>query len=336
MLQQTQVATVIDYYHRFLDAFPDVQALASADEQDVLALWAGLGYYRRARQMHAAAKVIVEELGGQFPSTLEGVLDLPGVGRYTAGAITSFAYNLPSPILEANTIRLFSRLTKLEEHVTTRESQTKLWEFAVELVDVKKQSPGKLNQAAMELGSQVCVLKSPSCTSCPVSKLCPTFHDGLQDRIPKPKAKKQYIDQSHVLVAVQRKGKLLLRQNQKGEWWEGLWDFPRTALPKFLKNQKQIKSLTPIQEVLEEELRSRFSLSFVCDSWFHSLNHAVTKYKIQLHCYTAELDDKLPSGEDDWKWFKPSEAAELPLTASAKRVLKQWSRQMDAKKSMLF
>ena len=188
MLQQTQVATVIDYFHRFLATYPDVQSLAAADEQAVLRMWSGLGYYRRARQMHAAAKQIAAT-GGPFPQTLAEIETLPGIGRYTAGAIASFAFDLPAPIVEANTLRLFSRLLKLQIDPRSREGQTQLWSFAQSLVESPTRSqptitPSRINQAVMELGSQVCTPRDPDCDHCPLNQLCPTFADGLQALIP--------------------------------------------------------------------------------------------------------------------------------------------------------
>ena len=166
MLQQTQVATVLGYYERFLATYPTVSDLANADEQDVLKLWAGLGYYRRARQLHAAAKVIRDQYEGSFPTQFEDVLALPGVGRYTAGAICSFAFEQRQPILEANTIRLFSRLIALRADPRASDSQQLLWEFADRIlpkVSARSAKDGRsqtgtfssINQAVMELGSQV-------------------------------------------------------------------------------------------------------------------------------------------------------------------------------------
>ncbi len=154
MLQQTQVATVLPYYRRFLERFPNVKALAEASEEEVLKLWEGLGYYRRARQLHAAAKTIVEEHRAEFPELFEDVLALPGIGRYTAGAICSFAYNQARPIVEANTQRLYARLIKLNEPLDSKSGQAALWEFAERIVD--KTRSRLINSAVMELGAIVC------------------------------------------------------------------------------------------------------------------------------------------------------------------------------------
>ena len=182
MLQQTQVATVERYYSKFLAAFPTVRALAAAREQKVLRLWEGLGYYRRARQLHAAAKIIVAEDDGRFPNDLETLRRLPGIGRYTAGAILSIAFDIPAPILEANTIRLLCRLLALRADPTSNAAQKLLWQTAEELLPASE--VGHFNQALMELGSLICSPRDPRCDQCPLNSLCPTYASDLQDRIP--------------------------------------------------------------------------------------------------------------------------------------------------------
>ena len=167
MLQQTQVATVRDYFERFVAAFPDVHALAAADEQQVLRLWEGLGYYRRARQLHAAAKQIVGEHGGQFPRDVEALQALPGIGRYTAGAIVSIAFDQRAPILEANTIRLLSRLIAYRDDPLNAAGQRVLWQTAADILPQK--NVARFNQALMELGSLVCTPTDPQCDECPLA-----------------------------------------------------------------------------------------------------------------------------------------------------------------------
>ena len=213
MLQQTQVATVCDYFARFLQAFPTVEDLAEADEEQVLRLWEGLGYYRRARQLHRAAKIIVEEHGGEFPRDIEKVRRLPGIGRYTAGAILSIAYDIPQPILEANTIRVYSRLLGYEGDPHASAGQKLLWSMAEAVIPAKR--PGRLNQALMELGREVCKSRGPLCESCPVASLCRACERGLQDRIPRPKAKPKIEEVREAAVIVRRRGRVLLDQTRR-------------------------------------------------------------------------------------------------------------------------
>ncbi len=181
MLQQTQVATVRDYFLRFIQRFPTVADLAAADETELMRLWEGLGYYRRARFMHQAAKKIVDEHGGSFPEQSADVFALPGIGRYTGGAILSIACNQPLPILEGNTVRVFSRLTALRTDVKSKAGVETLWDIATALVPEKQ--PGKFNQAAMELGALVCKPINPACDVCPVRKQCQAYQSGLQTEI---------------------------------------------------------------------------------------------------------------------------------------------------------
>ena len=178
MLQQTQVATVIDYYARFLTRFPTVAALAAADEQEVLTLWSGLGYYRRAKQMHAAARVIVDRHAGRFPERFDAILALPGIGRYTAGAISSFAFGARQPIVEANTTRLFSRLMALRDEPTTSSAQKELWKFAEAILPKNGKSSGQVNQAVMELGSLVCTPRDQAAHHVPSPRIAPQINLG--------------------------------------------------------------------------------------------------------------------------------------------------------------
>ncbi len=226
MLQQTQVATVIPYYHRFLDRFPDPRTLANATEDEVFKLWAGLGYYRRARQLHAAAKQIVALHSGQFPRNLDAVLALPGVGRYTAQAILSFAHDDKLGIVEANTQRLYARLLYLTDPLPWSTSQKQLWDFAERIVPRK--GCGEFNQAMMEIGSQLCTPRNPNCAECPLLPLCPTGERQHTDRVPAPKDKKIITPLTEAAILVRNSSaQWLVRRCKSGERWAGLWDFPR-------------------------------------------------------------------------------------------------------------
>src|SRR3954452_17850774 len=188
MLQQTQVATVRDYYERFIRALPDVHSLAGANETDVLRLWEGLGYYRRARQLHAAAKKVVSEHEGNFPENSHELQQLPRIGRYTAGAIASIAFGRRTPILEANTIRLLSRLVAYRGNPHTQTGQQPLWQAAEEILP--RSRVAEFNQALMELGSLVCTPDNPKCDACPLASVCQGYAANLQHEIPpaKPRA----------------------------------------------------------------------------------------------------------------------------------------------------
>ncbi len=327
MLQQTQVATVIDYFERFVTRFPDVESLAKADEAEVLKLWEGLGYYRRARQMHAAAKIICENHDSKFPLDFEQVLALPGVGRYTAGAILSISTNQRLPILEGNTIRLFTRLMALKTDPKTSANQKHLWEFSESLLPSKR--VGDFNQALMELGSEICTPRSPDCARCPLLSFCPTFAGGWQAEIPAAGKKVVYEDMHEAVVIVSRCGKYLLRQCEPGERWVGLWDFPRfridDAKSKMTNESLGLKSDKTIDQTierhLEEKLLNQFGLVTKLTDTQHSIKHAVTKYRIRLDCYTAKiLSGRLSLTAGQIRWATPAEVAELPMSITGRKI----------------
>ncbi len=185
MLQQTQVATVLPYYERFLAAFPTVSRLAEAPLDEVLRLWSGLGYYRRARSLHAAARVVVERHGGSFPSALEAALALPGVGRYTAGAVLSIAYGLRLPAVDANAERVLSRVFVIEGDTRVGPAKRDLHAIAAKTAPADR--PGDHNQALMELGARLCTPRRPQCTECPLADLCQARASGMEERFPAPR-----------------------------------------------------------------------------------------------------------------------------------------------------
>ncbi|HBT76728.1 MAG TPA: A/G-specific adenine glycosylase [Planctomycetaceae bacterium] len=229
MLQQTTTQTVRGYFDRFMGRFPTIAALAEAELDDVNRSWEGLGYYRRAAQLHRAARVIVEQYGGVFPKDYREVLALPGIGRYTAGAVLSIAYDRRLPILEANTVRLHARLLAYSGDPVSKEGQSILWENAERILP-DRGNIGAFNQALMELGSLVCTPRTPDCARCPVSGFCRTAEAGLQESIPFQKPKSPPEPRTVLAVIVRKKGGILLQQFGMGERWAGLWDFPQIDL----------------------------------------------------------------------------------------------------------
>src|SRR3990172_6150877 len=227
MLQQTTVKAVVGYYERFLREFPTVEALAAAPEESVLRQWEGLGYYTRARNLHRAAGVVVRELSGRFPQEVDELLRLPGIGRYTAGAVASFAFDRPAPIVEANTQRLYSRLLGYAGDLRSSTGQRVLWQFAERLVPHK--SPGRFNQALMELGATVCAPVDPQCDRCPMRRDCAALRHGRQNEIPLAHRRPEPTDVTEAAVAVRSQDAFLLLQRPAGQRWAGLWDFPRFA-----------------------------------------------------------------------------------------------------------
>lgn len=317
MLQQTQVVTVIPYFERFVARFPTVAELARADEQDVLRLWEGLGYYRRARQLLAAAKVVATEHEGVFPNTLEALQGLPGIGRYTAGAIASIAYDLPAPILEANTVRLLARLAAIEGDPTTAEVQQRLWRLAEDLLPRKR--CGEFNQALMELGSLVCTPREPKCGECPLRELCAAYQQGRQDELPTPKAKPVFESVREAAVIVEHRGRVFLRQCAPGERWAGLWDFARFAVSN--------KRGRAFHDELKQKVSTQTGLDIENIDKFTTLKHGVTRFRITLDCYRAECA-RPPRLKSDGHWVKLAELPDVPLSTTGRKLARLLAAQL--------
>ncbi len=310
MLQQTQVETVKPYFQRFMKAFPTVKKLADADEQDVLRLWEGLGYYRRARGLHAAAKQIVAEHAGRFPRDALTLQSLPGIGRYTAGAIASIAFDQRTPILEANTIRLFARLIGYRDDPTKSAGQKLLWQTAEDVLPRKEIA--RFNQALMELGSLVCKPSNPLCGECPIAALCVANQTGAQDKIPVSTKKTNFTDVSEAAVVVRKKGNVLVRQCAENQRWAGLWDFPRFA----------IESEGPlfVRDELIAKVHEQTGITITPGGLLKTIKHGVTRYRITLECYEAEF----ASGRRRpyMRWCSPDELSNLPLSSTGRSIAK--------------
>lgn len=317
MLQQTQVATVKEYFRRFTEQMPTIQDLADAQEQDVLRLWEGLGYYRRARQLHAAAKEVVKRFGGKFPRDVDEIQSLPGIGRYTAGAIASIAFGQRAPILEANTQRLYARLIGWDETLTTSASQKRLWQFAEDILPDSE--VGIFNQALMEVGSLVCTPKNPDCKQCPLSTHCEAHHSGRQNEIPRPKKKIEFIPVTEIALVVRKKNQVLVRQCGPDERWAGLWDFPRFPLAG--SGDRADLSAVP------DQLNSAIGIDADLQQHLTTIKHGVTKYRITLLCHEMTYRKgrlKPQLGPDNqprvWKWIDVSQLSELPLSTTGRKL----------------
>ncbi len=227
MLQQTQVATVVPYFHRFLQKFPTVADLAGADEQDVLRAWQGLGYYSRARNLRAAAQVIVRNHAGRVPNTVEALRTLPGVGAYTAGAVASIAYNCRAPIVDGNVARVLCRVDRIETDPRDKATLAILWRRAEEILPPARL--GDFNSSLMELGATVCTPRSPQCLICPVSAHCEASAAGVQDRIPAPRkaTATPLLHRDVLCVRGTRDGSdaWLIEQRPANGRWAGMWQF---------------------------------------------------------------------------------------------------------------
>ncbi len=293
-------------------AFPDVRSLAAADERQVLRLWEGLGYYRRARQLHAAAKRVVAEHAGRFPNDLAALQELPGIGRYTAGAIASIAFDQRAPILEANTIRLLSRLIAYRGDPLKAAGQRILWQTATDILPQK--DVARFNQALMELGSLVCTPTEPKCDACPLAGVCAAYAADLQDSIPRPKAKKEYTELREAAVVIRRNGRVLMRECGPDERWAGLWDFPRFALdakgPLFAARRNRRQSPHPNRHHLLARVAPK--------------NHQARRHPLPNHA-------RLLRGEvcrrprEKARWFANAKLADLPLSTTGRKIAQRLS-----------
>lgn len=328
MLQQTQVATVIPYFERFMDRFPTPVDLAEAEIEEVLRYWEGLGYYRRARQLHAAAQKIVSDHSGSFPTDFPSVLALPGVGRYTAGAVLSISQDQRHPVVEANTQRLYSRLVALRQPPAQTKANRLLWEVAESILP--KKGCGQFNQAAMELGSLICTPRTPDCHACPLINHCAAHELGLADTIPGPVKKMQYENRLHWgLIVRAPDGKVLLRQCGQGQHWEGLWDLPRYDVTDVIDREGFVR------DQMQNDYRMK--VTFVQEVF--RLKHGVTRYRIDLRVLRCDLGEGFDhtgqspisephvreemSCERMWGWFALDEIQGLPMNTTGRKISHQ-------------
>lgn len=312
MLQQTQVETVKPYFDRFLQAFPTVHDLAAAPLDEVLKLWEGLGYYSRARNLHQAAQQVSQVYNGQFPQTVEGLLALPGIGRYTAGAISSIAFGQVAPLLDGNVIRVFARLTDLQADVTEPKTKDQLWKLAEECLDHDR--PGDYNQSLMELGRVICKPRSPLCGECPISHACKAFANGTQAERPvkKRKAATPHYDVAAGMVWNEM-GEVLIAQRPLEGLLGGLWEFP---------GGKQESGET-LPECLRRELREELAIEVEVGELFTVVQHGFTHFKITLHAFTCRYLDGEPQaiGVRDWAWVQPSELSRYSFGKADRQVI---------------
>jgi len=301
MLQQTRVATVIPYYRRFLERFPDVATLAAASEEEVLAHWSGLGYYRRARTLLAAAREVVLRHGGELPRTRAELLLLPGIGPYTAGAIASLAFDAPEALVDGNVERVFARLFALPGAAGSAALKERVWELARELVP-RSGGAGEWNEALMELGALVCLPREPQCAACPWSGICAARALGRAAEFPAPKARQSGVEVELVALLVERRGRILLRRRPEQGRMAGLWELPTRELGS--------QHLFP----------ARIPGGFREGAELARLRHSITRHRIRLVLRRAALA-RAPRGKD-WRWVARGSAAGLPLTGMARKALR--------------
>ncbi|MCH7732246.1 MAG: A/G-specific adenine glycosylase [Candidatus Marinimicrobia bacterium] len=275
MLQQTQVNTVIPYYHRWLKKFPNVNSVAKDTQDAVLKMWEGLGYYSRCRNFHKACQIVLNKFGGEIPSTWEEFRNLPGVGDYTASAVLSFAFKQPYPVLDGNVNRVMARILAYPKPVAKVQK-----EFLAFLSDkIDHQRPGEFNQAMMELGSLVCRKNQARCLECPVSEFCKGYTKGEPERYPIQERKKPRPHQTIVAGVIWNEGRFLIQKRPENALLGGLWEFPGGKV----QNGENLES------ALIREIREETGISVIPSTKIGEINHAYTHFTITLHGYHCTM-----------------------------------------------
>jgi len=315
MLQQTGVGTVIPYYERFLKVFPTIEAMAAATVEEVIELWAGLGYYSRARNLHAAARAVVERHGGRFPSTLAELQALPGVGRSTAGAILSLAFEIPAPILDGNVRRVLCRLFALAEDPRSAAAERKLWAWAAALTPAQR--PHDYAQAIMDLGATLCTPKRPDCPRCPLAKFCRARVLGRERELPLSGKKKAVPTVVQVALLLEHDGRLLVRRRPLAGMLGGLWEFPAAVVPDGSDPEASVRRLLA-EMGLEAEVAEAGSIA-----------HAYSHFRLDLRLYRGAVADLGRMAEGEERWVDAAGLLELPLHGAHKKALKLLQERSD-------
>lgn len=311
MLQQTQVVTVVPYYERFLRRFPTVESLARARLDTILKMWEGLGYYSRARNLHHAAREVVSRFGGRFPQTAAELLTLPGIGRYTAGAISSNAFDERVPIVDGNIERVLCRVFRIRGYPKDSAVQKELWSVAEELVPAR--TPGLFNQALMELGAEVCTPRNPQCDDCPLSRTCRAKQHGEQLTLPQRKAKKPLPGHTVVVAVIRKAGRVLIDKRKPDGLLGGLWEFPGGK-------REPHESL---EAALLREVREELAFEIRVDRPLTIVDHTYSHFRVRIHAFECTW----LSGEprciacDDLKWVRPADLTRYAFPAANHKII---------------
>lgn len=306
MLQQTQVNTVLDYYQRFMQRFPDIELLASAPLDEVLHLWTGLGYYSRARNLHKTAQIIQQQHSGQFPASVGALEQLPGIGRSTAGAIASLGMGLRAPILDGNVKRVLARYSAEREHPGTSAANKRLWQLAEQLTPECR--VGQYNQAMMDMGALLCTRSNPRCEQCPVRHGCQTATLGLQQQLPVPRPKKKLpVRHTHMLLISTPQQQVMLSQRPPQGLWGGLYVLPELGC---------------ISEL--EEFACLHQLEITAKQQLPSLIHRFSHFELHIQPWHIRLAHQpISLAETGWFWYNFLQPQAIGLAAPIKKLLKK-------------
>ncbi|MDX2197614.1 MAG: A/G-specific adenine glycosylase [Phycisphaerae bacterium] len=312
MLQQTRVEAVVPYFERFTREFPTLAALAAAPEQSVLKLWAGLGYYSRARNLHRAAREVVQRHNGEIPTSANELLKLPGVGRYTAAAIASIAFDEPAAVLDGNVKRVLARLFALDEPINDGAVVRRLWQLAESLLS--RRSPGDFNQAMMELGATVCVPRGPRCMLCPIRKHCAAAQQGIAHKLPVLSAKRAPVVVTRACIALRNdQGEWLVAQRSGRGLLGGLWEFPTVEVPEAIDEVALEFAWHSEYGVRPQQLRD-------CGEVRHQFTHRDLTLRVLFGEVLGRPTPRLTS-HAAFRWVSLEELESLPLAKLERKVL---------------
>jgi A/G-specific adenine glycosylase len=303
MLQQTRVETVIDYFQRWMQTLPDIATLASASEQDVLKQWEGLGYYARARNIHKTAQILRHDYGARLPSEIKQLEKLPGIGKYSAAAISSMAYGQDAAALDGNIRRILTRLFDISSPLGSNGTEAQLRQLAQENLPAGK--AGDYNQALMDLGAMICLPRNPKCDQCPLQPVCQAFMRGVQNLRP-VRTKKKIVPHYTVCAAIiERDGKVLVARRKAEGLLGGLWEFP---------GGKQEEGET-LAEALQREIKEELGVEIEIGAFFGKYNHAYTHFKITLHAFRCRIlhGEPQPLDADTIDWVNHANLSALPM-----------------------
>jgi A/G-specific adenine glycosylase len=304
MLQQTQVATVMPYFERFITSFPDVGSLARASADDVMRLWSGLGYYSRARNLHRAASMIIEQLDGKFPQDALALEALPGVGRSTAAAIASAAFGERRAILDGNVKRVLCRYFGIDGDAARSNVERRLWAIAESLVP--RRDPGTYNQGVMDLGATICVRRAPVCTRCPIANDCVAYRQGRVHELPAARVRKPLPERSTTMLALLHRGEILLVKRPPVGIWGGLWSLPEVH----------------DDEVLEPLCKRRFGVKRMSVRALPQLAHGFTHFKLLIKPMQVDvLARTVNAAEPGHVWLPVDDARGAAIPVPVRRIL---------------
>ena len=315
MLQQTQVSTVVPYWERWVQELPTIESLAVCPASKLHKLWEGLGYYSRVRNLQRAAVIIQQQHGGQFPKRFEEIMGLPGIGRYTAGAICSIAYNEPVPAVDGNLVRVLARIFAVSGDPRQKSTNDCLWNLAQELVQTAAASRNTsvpncsfLNQSLMELGAVICTPRNPQCRNCPVVKFCAAYKQKRVEELPTPAARQPIAQRIYAAFVIEHGNRFLAWQRPSGTINAHLWEFPNIEI-------KNSNARTAAKQLFGDSTESLGRIMVI--------KHSITRYRITLQVFGARLSKPIPQSPPTSRWLNRTELDQLAFVAAHRKIIQR-------------